>query len=390
MFLRYFLAVFSCVSVALNVQSWRVEDVTVAEDEYGVAGNQTVKRYTFSNGNGMTAEIITYGGRITAIKVPDACGDIRDVVLGFDGLEGFLQKNDPYFGAVLGRVANRIGGAKFTLNGIQYNLTQNEGSNQLHGGLKGFDKVVWEPYLYKNKLTLSYISVDGEEGFPGTVLTQVTYQLTSNNELIFSVKATTTRPTPINIANHAYFNLAGQDSGPEGLFQHVVSINANWYTVTDRQSIPTGEVALVAGTDLEFGTPHKMGPLIQKRGGYDNNYCINKDGHAGPVFVSRVVHPESGRYLEIYSDQPGVQFYTGNGLPQPGSRDPLIGKGGVHYQQYGSFSLETQHYPDAVNHPNFPSSILNPGSIYSHITIYKFGTTVRRTMRCSNSKYQQH
>ncbi|GFG36750.1 hypothetical protein Cfor_09452, partial [Coptotermes formosanus] len=335
MFLRCLFAVFSCVSVALNVQGWRVDDVTVVEDEYGILGNQTIKRYTFSNANGVTAEIITYGGRITAIKVPDICGEIRDVVLGFDNLEGFLQKNDPYFGAVLGRVANRIGGAKFILNGIQYNLTQNEGSNQLHGGLRGFDKVVWEPYLYNKKLTLSYVSVDGEEGFPGTVLTQVTYQLTSDNELIFSVKATTTKPTPINIANHAYFNLAGQAAGPEGLFQHEVSINANRYTVTDRQSIPTGEVAYVAGTDLEFCTPHKMGPLIQKRGGYDNNYCINRDGHAGPVFVSRVVHPESGRYLEIYSDQPGVQFYTGNGLPQPGSRDPLIGKGSVHYHQYG-------------------------------------------------------
>lgn len=310
-----------------------------------------------------------------------------DVVLGFDNLEGFLQKNDPYFGAIIGRVANRIGSAKFTLNGVQYNVTANEGPNQLHGGLKGFDKVVWEPYLHNKKLTLSYVSVDGEEGFPGTVITHVTYELTPDNELIFNVKATTTKPTPVNIANHMYFNLAGQATGPDGLFQHVVSINADRYTATDNQSIPTGELLSVADTDMDFQTPHLLGPLIQQRGGYDSNYCINKDGHVGLVFVSRVVHPESGRYLEIYSDQPGVQFYTGNNLPQQQSVDPLIGKGGVNYHQYGSFSLETQNYPDAVNHQNFPNSILNPGTIYSQTTIYKFGTTSEKRTSCNDRKH---
>ncbi|KAJ4444739.1 hypothetical protein ANN_06536 [Periplaneta americana] len=263
---------------------------------------------------------------------------------------GFTSKDDPYFGAVLGRTGNRIGGAKFTLNGVEYNVTANGGTYQLHGGLKGFDKMVWEPYLHDKKLTLNYVSADGEEGFPGTVLTQVTYELTSNNELIFGVKATSTKPTPINIANHAYFNLAGQASGPEGLFQHVITINADRYTVTDEESIPTGELASLDGTDLDFRTALLLGPLIQKRGGYDNNYCVNIANQSDPVFVSRVMHPESGRYLEVYSNQPGVQLYTGNNLHKPGSQDPIIGKGGALYRKYGSFCLETQGYPDAMNH----------------------------------------
>ncbi|KDR14665.1 hypothetical protein L798_10772, partial [Zootermopsis nevadensis] len=342
--------------------------VTVVEDEYGTLDKQIVKRYTFSNANNMTAKIITYGGRISVIRVPDVHGEVQDVVLGFDNFEGYLQQNDPYFGAVLGRVANRIGGAKFTLNGVQYNVTPNMGPNQLHGGLRGFDKVVWDSYLHNKKLTLSYVSVDGEEGFPGTVLTQVTYELTPENELIFKVKATTTKPTPINIANHAYFNLAGQASGSDGLFQHVVYINADQYTVTNNQSIPTGELASVADTDLDFRTPRQVGPLIQKRGGYDNNYCINIDRYSNPVLVSRVVHPESGRYLEIYSDQPGVQFYTGNNLPQAGS-DDLIGKGRVNYHQYGSFSLETQNYPDAVNHVGV-RILFNAFFLHKHHKVY--------------------
>ncbi|PNF28187.1 hypothetical protein B7P43_G07596 [Cryptotermes secundus] len=290
MLLWHIVAGLFCVIATPRVQCWAVNDVTVVEDEYGILGNQTVKRYTFSNSK-MTVQIITYGGRISAIKVPDAHGGTQDVVLGFDNLKGFLQKNDPYFGAVIGRVANRIGSAKFTLYGAQYNVTPNEGQNQLHGGLRGFDKVVWEPFLHKKKLTLSYVSVDGEEGFPGTVITHVTYELTPDNELIFSVKAATTKPTPINIANHAYFNLAGHASGPNGLFQHVVSINADLYTATDNQSIPTGELVTVAGTDLDFRTPHQIGPLIQQRGGYDSNYCVNTDGHVGLVFVSSETSP---------------------------------------------------------------------------------------------------
>ncbi|XP_069684737.1 galactose mutarotase-like [Periplaneta americana] len=376
-----------CCVLWLALAAYACAEVAVREDDYGTLGAEVVKRFTFSNSNNMTVEIITYGGRITVVEVPDNRGDVQDVVLGFDNLEGYISKNDPYFGAILGRTANRIGGAKFTLDGVQYNVTANEGQNQLHGGLKGFDKMVWEPYLHDNKLTLSYVSADGEEGFPGTVLTQVTYELTSNNELIFDVTATSTKPTPINIANHAYFNLAGQDSGPDGLLQHEVTINADQYTVTDNQSIPTGELATVDGTDLDFRTPHLLGPLIQSRGGYDNNYCVNEATERDFAFVSRVVHPESGRYLEVYSNQPGVQFYTGNGLPKPGSQDPLIGKGGVEYHQYGSFSLETQDYPDAVNHPNFPSSILNPGSIYSRTTIYKFGTITAKRAKCNKVKH---
>ncbi|PSN40786.1 Aldose 1-epimerase [Blattella germanica] len=366
--------------------------VTITKKVYGQLEDQTVLQYTFSNDNNVTVDIITYGARIANVLVPDKDGNVDDVVLGFDDLQGYASTSDPYFGATLGRVANRIGGAKFVIDGVQYNVTKNEGQNQLHGGLKGFDKAVWDSYVDEtsNTLILSYLSKDGEEGFPGAVLMQVTYELTENNELIFAVEALSTKPTPVNTANHAYFNLAGQASGPTGLFQHIVSINADSYTETDSQSIPTGVLLPVDDTDLDFRIPKELGPLIHKRGGYDNNFVVNDYSSIDPVFVSRVDHPQSGRFMEVWSDQPGVQMYTGNGLPQVNSNNPIIGKGGVHYQQYGSISLETQDFPDAVNHPNFPDSVLTPGETYEHTTIYKFGVSqeVRRHANCGKRHWK--
>lgn len=354
-------------------------EVQLVEDQFGYIINKTtgeselVRRFTWSNKHGMTVQVISYGATITSIQVPDNKGEIKDVVLGFDDIDGYLQKDNPYFGALIGRVANRIAGGTFSIGDNEYHLAKNDHGNTLHGGLIGFDKVIWETHVEGTKLTLSYLSKDGEEGFPGAVLTQVTYSLTSENQLVLEMKATSTEPTPVNLANHAYFNLGGHDGGAEAIYNHEVSINADKYTPASDLGIPTGEIRAVGGSIYDFRIPRKLATLIPKApgGGFDNNFCINKGEQQELTFVARVIEPKSGRVLEVHSDQPGVQFYTSNGIP-PANETGITGKGGIVYHQHGAFCLETQNYPDAIHHVNFPNSILNPGNIFKHKTVYKF------------------
>ncbi|XP_073954813.1 galactose mutarotase-like [Choristoneura fumiferana] len=307
------------------------------------------------------------------LQVPDKLGEVADIVLGFDDVDSYIKRNIPYLGAAVGRSANRIGGASFNIDGVTYNLAKNIGKNHLHGGIVGFDKVNWTTTVDGNKVIFSYLSKDGEEGYPGDLLTNITYELTDDNHFHVDFMSTTTKKTVVNLTNHSYFNLAGHDSGAEELFNHVAAVFADKITETDSDSIPTGRFTPVGGTPFDLRTPKRLGDIISKNQMlFDNNFCVTTFDKQGLHYVSRVVHPPSGRYLEVYSDQPGVQLYTSYYLPAP--TDPaLIGKGGVGYRRHGAFCLETQNYPDAVHHDNFPSSILKPGGIYRHKVIYSFG-----------------
>ena len=336
---------------------------------------QPVDLYTFSNAHGMEVRAMTYGGIIVSLKVPDRGGKLDDVVLGFDSLEGYLAGH-PYFGAIIGRYGNRIGNAKFTLDGVEYKLAANNGPNSLHGGIKGFDKAVWnaEPFEKSDSrgVILTYTSKDGEEGYPGNLKVKVTYTLTDKNELIFDYHATTDKATPVNLTNHTYFNLAGQ--GTRDILGHDIMINANKMTPVDSTFIPTGEITSVAGTPFDFRKPLPIGARIDQNdpqlqygpGGYDHNYVLNKKG-AELSLAARVSEAATGRVMEVYTTEPGVQFYAGNFLD-----GTLTGKGGKVYKRRFGLCLETQHFPDSPNKPNFPSTILRSGKTYSSRTEYKF------------------
>lgn len=329
-----------------------------------------VEQYTLTNAAGMQAKIITYGGIVTHLLAPDRDGKLGDVVLGFDDLDGYL-KGHPYFGALIGRVGNRIAKGKFTLDGKEYTLAVNNGPNALHGGLKGFDKKVWRarPAEDGNALHLTYESPDGEEGYPGNLSVSVTYTLTPANELRINYTATTDKATPVNLTNHSYFNLRGPAAGD--ILGHELMLAADQYTPVDDTLIPTGEIKPVRGTPMDFTTPTAIGSRIDQLkgdpGGYDHNYVLR--GGKPPALAARVYEPKSGRLMEMFTTEPGVQFYTGNFLD--GS---IKGKGGVVYRKHQGFCLEAQHFPDAVHHPNFPSIILRPGQTYKQTTIYKFST----------------
>ncbi|XP_069684739.1 galactose mutarotase-like [Periplaneta americana] len=354
-------------------------DINLTEDKFDNIKNETgktetVKRFTLSNKNGIRVEIINYGATITRIIVPDKTGNLDDVVLGFDDITGYQGPNNPYFGCIVGRVANRIQNGKFSLGNHVYNVTVNRGTYHLHGGKKGFDKVLWESHVDGNKVTFTYLSACGEEGYPGDVLVQATYQLSPDNELILDMMATSTKLTPINLTNHSYFSLAGHNKGSTGVSEQTLCINADKYTVVDKESIPTGELRKLAETNMDLRVPRLLAEVLKTTGGIDHNYCINQCSRGGLTFVARATHPPSGRTMEVYSDQPGVQLYTANYLPDPSSGDKLtVGKNGANYMKHGAFCLETQNFPDAVNHENFPNSILKPGYTYKHTVVYRFG-----------------
>ncbi len=327
-----------------------------------------VDLYILTNANGLIAKIMTYGGIITELQVPDRDGKLGDIVLGFDTLPEYL-KGHPYFGCITGRVANRIAKARFTLDGKEYQLAANNGPNTLHGGKKGFDKVVWKAETVAGDkgpaIKLTYVSPDGEEGFPGNLTTHVTYTLTDDNTLRIDYRATTDKATPINLTNHAYFNLAGAASGD--VLGHEMMIAADKYTPTDDTLIPTGEVKPVQGTPLDFTKPTTIGARIKEIKsdpvGYDHNYVLR----SGLTLAARVVEPKSGRIMEVTTTEPAIQLYTGNFLD-----GTLKGRGGGVYRQHHAFCLETQHYPDSVNQPSFPSTILRPGQTYTQTTTYRF------------------
>ncbi len=338
----------------------------------------TVDAFALTNAHGVEIRIITYGAIIASIRVPDRHGRFDDVVLGQETLEGYLHRSR-YFGAVVGRYANRLARGRFELDGTTYQLATNNGANHLHGGAKGFDKVVWSAEAFEGDgnvgVGLNYISRDGEEGYPGTADVRVTYTLTPRDELVVEYGATTDKPTPINLTQHTYFNLAGDGSGD--VVGHEVTINADGFTPVDATQIPTGEIAPVEGTPFDFRKATAIGARIdadhdQLRlgGGYDHNFVINRKG-AGPgdlVTAARVVEPRTGRTLGVATTEPGVQFYSGNKLD--GS---LTGKSGRVYAARSGFCLETQHFPDSPNHPSFPSTILRPGDRLRSTTVFTFG-----------------
>ncbi len=335
---------------------------------------EPVDLYVQTNASGMEVAITNYGGAVVSVKVPDRSGKFADVVLGFDNLEGYLG-NEPYFGALVGRYANRIANGRFTLDGHEYHLAQNEGKNSLHGGLKGFDKRVWRAKDASANgvaaIQMNYLSEDGEEGYPGNLSVTVTYTLTAKNELKIDYRATTDKPTVLNLTNHSYFNLAGEGHGD--ILAHVVTINADRFTPVDATLIPTGELQSVAGTPLDFRSPAAIGTRIDadneqiKLGhGYDHNFVLNRTG-GGLVLAARVVEPSSGRVLEVLTTQPGLQFYTGNFL-----NGTVHGKGGKVYGRRSAFCLETQRFPDSPNKAQFPTVVLRPGRRFASTTVYRF------------------
>jgi aldose 1-epimerase len=336
---------------------------------------QTIDLYTLTNHNGIKVSITNYGGRVVSILAPDRNGKVADVVLGFDDLQGYLG-NNPFFGALVGRYANRIAHGRFNLDGVEYKLALNDGPNSLHGGLKGFDKRVWKARELSQShpaLELTYLSKDGEEGYPGNLSVKVVYTLGDDNGLKIDYTATTDKDTVLNLTNHSYFNLAGQGSGD--ILKHLLMINADRFTPIDATLIPTGKLASVQGTPFDFRKPTAIGARINDNDeqlkfgkGYDHNFVLNHHGN-GLMLAARVTEPESGRVLEVLTTQPGIQFYTGNFLD--GS---IHGKGGKVYGYRTALCLETQHFPDSPNHPEFPSTELKPGQTYHQVTIFKFST----------------
>jgi aldose 1-epimerase len=329
---------------------------------------ETVDLFTLSNDTGMSASITNYGGIITSLRVPDAGGEAVDVVLGFDKLEPYLEGH-PYFGAIIGRVANRISGASFDLAGKSYPLAANDGKNHLHGGIKGFDKVIWNASPFKTPdsvgLELTYLSKDNEEGYPGNTLIKTIYEITGKNELKISFEAKGDKPTPIDLTHHGYFNL--KDGGVSDILGHDLTIHADYYSPSGEDLIPLGEILPVKDTPLDFRVSKPIGRDIESLNqGYDNYFALS-DWDGSLRKVAEVKEPVTGRCMEVWTTEPGVQFYTGNFLD--GS---ITGKNNIPYHRYAALCLETQHYPDSVHHPSFPSIILNPGETYRHHTIYRF------------------
>jgi aldose 1-epimerase len=339
------------------------------------ATGTAVTLYTLKNVHGLEAAIITYGATLVSLKTPDRSGKLDDIVLGFDTMEGYLN-NRPHFGSIVGRYGNRIAKGKFSIDGKEYTLARNNGENSLHGGLVGFDKVLWtaKPVTRKEgpALELTYVSKDGEEGYPGTLTTTVVYTLTEADELRIDYRATTDKPTVVNLTNHSYFNLAGQGTGD--ILKHELRLDADRFTPVDAGLIPTGELRPVDGTPFDFRKPTAIGARIgasdEQIGfgkGYDHNFVLN--GKAGTLrAVARVSEPTTGRTMEVSTTEPGVQFYTGNFLD--GS---VRGKGGKPMNLRFGFCLETQHFPDSPNKPAFPSTLLRPGETYTSTTVFKFG-----------------
>jgi aldose 1-epimerase len=349
----------------------------VKKESFGTLPDGTpVDIYTMTNAQGMEIRATNYGGIVVSLRVPDKKGNLEDIALGFDDLKGYLTSS-PYFGTIIGRYGNRIANGKFTLEGREYTLAKNNGPNSIHGGLKGFDKVVWHAEPFQNDagvgIILTYTSKDGEEGYPGNLKTKVTYTLTDKNEWIIDYDAATDKATPVNLTQHTYFNLAGEGKGD--VLAHTLKLNTSRFAPVDQNLIPTGELRPVKGTPMDFTQPTPIGARIdadyeQLRfgHGYDHNFVLDGKG-SDSVLAARVKEPTSGRVLEVYTTEPGLQFYSGNFLD-----GTITGKQGHIYKQRYAFCLETQHFPDSPNHPDFPTTILKPGQKYQSRTIYKMST----------------
>jgi len=342
---------------------------------FGKADGKAVHLYTLTNANGMKMRVTNYGGIVVSLEVPDKNGKPGDIVLGYNDLDSYI-KNSPYFGSIVGRYGNRIGNAKFSLNGSEYKLAANNGTNSLHGGVKGFDKVIWKAKEVKRKnavgLELTYLSRDGEEGFPGNLDVKVLYWLTNDNEFRIEYTAVTDKPTVVNLTQHSYWNLAGEGSGD--ILGHELMLNAERYTPVDKGLIPTGKLPSVKGTPMDFTRPAAIGSRISDKdiqlqygGGYDHNWVLNGKNHGEMSLAAALYEKSSGRFMEIYTTEPGIQFYSGNFLD-----GTITGKSGKPYKFRGGLCLETQHFPDSPNKPEFPSVVLKPGETYTTTTVYRF------------------
>jgi aldose 1-epimerase len=357
------------------------ESPSISREPFGQVGGTPVSRYTLSSGNGMRVRILTFGGVVQSIEVPDRSAHVDDVVLGFPTLKGYLNhtgSTKTYFGAIVGRYGNRIAKGTFSLNGTEYHVPINNNGNSLHGGTGGFDTKVWQASPQNGSdsvgLKLQYVSPAGEMGYPGTLTTTVTYTVDQNNELRINYHATTDAPTVINLTNHSYFNLAGEDT--LDVYTQKVTINADHYTPTDATQIPTGQIVPVKGTPFDFTSPTAIGaritandPQLLLAHGYDHNWVINRGNNTGLVRAARAVDPQTGRTLTVSTTEPGVQFYTSNFID-----GAFTGTSGHVYRQGAGFTMETQHYPDSPNHPNFTTTTLNPGQTYDSTTVFAFGT----------------
>ncbi len=348
--------------------------------EYGrLSSGETVEQFTLRNSAGMEVHVITYGGIITSITVPDSQGRFANVALGFESLVKY-EAGHPYFGAITGRYANRIAGGRFALDGREYTLFVNDGPNSLHGGETGFDKRVWTARELTESLQpgleLTYRSADGEEGYPGNLDALVRYTLSDDNALRIDYSATTDAPTVVNLTNHSYFNLLGEGEGT--IYDHILTLNADRFTPIDSNLIPTGELASVAGTPFDFRNPKVIAAGLRSShaqialaGGYDQNFALNREGLSeGELgFAAGVYEPRYGRRMEVWTTEPGIQFYSGNFLDST-----LVGSSGRAYRQGDGLALETQHFPNSPNQPQFPTTVLRPGGRYESTTVYKFGT----------------
>lgn len=373
--------------IALAIPGPALAQGNIQKAPYGTtADGIAVDEYTLTNANGMEVKIITYGGIITSVKVPDRYGNMANVTIGLTNLQDYETKNGNYFGALIGRYGNRIAEGKFSIDGVEYTLAVNNGPNALHGGLKGFDKVVWAAQEVEVEggvaLQLSYLSADMEEGYPGNLDVKVVYTLTDNNELKIDYTATTDKPTIVNLTNHAYWNLKGE--GLSSIDDHILMINADRYTPTDDHLIPTGELAPVEGTPFDFRTPKLIGPMMRSTypqliggdaRGLDHNFVLNRPSLDDKTLIMAAVlyEPSLGRTLEIWTTEPGIQVYCGNYFGQwSDAAQPWIGPSGHFYRQDDGCALETQHFPNSPNQPDWPTTVLRPGETYQTTTILKF------------------
>lgn len=370
----------AAIPIASAQDATPTADSTITSEEWGEVDGEQVMLFTLTNANGMEVKITNYGGIITSVVVPDRDGNLDNVTLGFDNLDAYVAGH-PYFGNITGRYANRIARGTFTIDGEIYYLALNNGPNTLHGGDKGFDKVVWAAEEVSGDgevgVKLSRVSPDMEEGYPGNLTVEVTYTLTNDNEIRIDYHATTDAPTHVNLTNHAYWNLAGDGSG--SIDDHVLTLMASHYTPVDANLIPTGEIAPVADTPMDFTTAHPIGERIRNDfeqlvlgRGYDHNFVLDRESadDTSLIVAAVVEEPESGRTLTISTTEPGIQFYSGNFLD-----GTVIGAAGKMYRQGDGFALETQHYPDSPNQPDFPSTLLEPGEEFNSTTVYAFSTS---------------
>jgi aldose 1-epimerase len=373
--LRFLLFGLTLITYSCKNNSEKKEDKTnspakaaITEKPFGHFEGKAVKEYTLTNANGMQVGIINYGGAVTKIITPDKTGTMGDVVTGFESLDGYLQKGVPYFGALIGRYGNRIAHGKFTLDGKEYVLAGNDHGNSLHGGNKGYDKVYWgiEKQAGDSSLKLTFLSKDGEEGYPGNLSMEVIYTLTADNALKIDYTATTDKATPVNLTNHSYFNLSGGKDST--ILNHQLELVADQYTPVDDQLIPTGQLMAVKNTPMDFNAAKAIGRNIDSvKGGYDHNWVLKRNG-TGLEKGAGLYEPNSGRYLEVFTTEPGIQFYSGNFL----DGTLIHTKQGARYVKHGALCLEAQHFPDSPNETAFPTTILKPGEKYSQTTVYKF------------------